>query len=195
MNNIERLIEELIIIRSATHSDSDYRNFTICIEKAKEYLVNDAPKSINDAAELAYPSTVNPDSGEDENWYNKKVFIEGAICGRKDIKCECDNEIKTGQTSVMCCNICGKPDEYFWSTGPLSFKEIFHGQLKKEVFKGQQNKIIELRKENELLMGVIDKLMNESNPSYNEAEREIIKDSVDRHMGKEFEAAYMRTKK
>ncbi len=115
--------------------------------------------------------------------------------GKKEIKCDCDNEIKTGQTSVMCCNICGKPDEDFWSTGPLSFKEIFHGQLKKEVFKGQQNKIIELRKENELLMGVIDKLMNESNPSYNEAEREIIKDSVDRHMGKEFEAAYMRTKK
>jgi hypothetical protein len=35
--------------------------------------------------------------------------------GYKEIKCNCDNEIKTGQTSVMCCNICGKPDEKFWS--------------------------------------------------------------------------------
>ena len=32
-----------------------------------------------------------------------------------EIKCTCKNEIKTGQTSVMCCNICGKPDEKFWN--------------------------------------------------------------------------------
>lgn len=35
----------------------------------------------------------------------------------KNIKRQCDNEIKTGQTSVMCCNICGKPDEDFWDIG------------------------------------------------------------------------------
>lgn len=35
--------------------------------------------------------------------------------GKKEIKCQCDNEIKTGQTSVMCCNICGLPDEKFWT--------------------------------------------------------------------------------
>jgi len=38
MSDIEKLIEELIVIRSATHSQKDYNCFTICIEKAKEYL-------------------------------------------------------------------------------------------------------------------------------------------------------------
>lgn len=28
--------------------------------------------------------------------------------------CKCDNEIKTGQTSAMCCNICGLPDDENW---------------------------------------------------------------------------------
>lgn len=40
--------------------------------------------------------------------------------GKRKMKCECHNEIKTGQTSVMCCNICGKPDETFWTNEPLS---------------------------------------------------------------------------
>ena len=40
--------------------------------------------------------------------------------GLKEIKCNCDNEIKTGQTSVMCCNVCGKPDEAFWSNIDLA---------------------------------------------------------------------------
>ena len=35
--------------------------------------------------------------------------------GKREIKCDCNNEIKTGQTSVMCCNLCGKPDEDFWN--------------------------------------------------------------------------------
>jgi len=30
------------------------------------------------------------------------------------MKCNCKDEIKTGQTSVMCCNVCGLPDEEFW---------------------------------------------------------------------------------
>lgn len=35
---MQNLINELIIIRSATHTQNDYRAFTIAIEKAKEYL-------------------------------------------------------------------------------------------------------------------------------------------------------------
>lgn len=35
------------------------------------------------------------------------------------MKCNCNQEVKTGQTSVMCCNICGLPDEDFWQP-PLS---------------------------------------------------------------------------
>ncbi len=35
---MQNLIDELIIIRSATHTQKDYNCFTICIEKAKEYL-------------------------------------------------------------------------------------------------------------------------------------------------------------
>lgn len=30
-------------------------------------------------------------------------------------KCRCRDEIKTGHTSVMCCNVCGRPDEGFWT--------------------------------------------------------------------------------
>ena len=41
------------------------------------------------------------------------------------MKCQCNNELKTGQTSVMCCNICGKPDEKFWSN-----KEIEDDKMK-----------------------------------------------------------------
>ena len=33
---------------------------------------------------------------------------------KQSIKCQCKEEAKTGQTSVMCCNICGLPDEDFW---------------------------------------------------------------------------------
>ena len=79
MNTLQNLINELTIIRSATHTQSDYRNFTICIEKAKEYLTNDYPETIDEAAEKAYPFTGNPDTGNDENWYNKQVWKEGAI--------------------------------------------------------------------------------------------------------------------
>ncbi|MBP7316587.1 MAG: hypothetical protein KA968_15370 [Chitinophagaceae bacterium] len=208
MNNIENLINELTIIRSATHSQDDYRNFTICIEKVKEYLINDYPETINEAAEKAYPSTVNPDTGNDENWYNKQIWKEGAVwgtqnkgksysgkevsemmkssfkAGKRQIQCTCDNEIKTGQTSVMCCNICGKPDEHWWSNGPLSFKEVFKKQLEKKVLKNQQALIIDLQKENELLMRVIDKLINASKPKYNDEEKLVIKNSIDRHFQK-----------
>jgi len=42
MNKIQNLIDELIIIRSATHTQKDYNCFTIAIEKAKEYLPENA---------------------------------------------------------------------------------------------------------------------------------------------------------
>jgi len=32
-----------------------------------------------------------------------------------NIKCQCNESDKTGQTSVMCCNCCGLPDEDFWT--------------------------------------------------------------------------------
>ena len=32
-----------------------------------------------------------------------------------NIKCTCTNEVKTGQTDVMCRNVCGLPDEDFWN--------------------------------------------------------------------------------
>lgn len=34
-----------------------------------------------------------------------------------NIKCQCKESDKHGQTSVMCCNHCGLPDEDFWSNG------------------------------------------------------------------------------
>ncbi len=37
---LQNLIDELTVIRNATHTQSDYRCFTICIEKAKEYLAS-----------------------------------------------------------------------------------------------------------------------------------------------------------
>jgi hypothetical protein len=33
----------------------------------------------------------------------------------ENIKCNCKKANKTGETSVMCCNICGKPTEDFWT--------------------------------------------------------------------------------
>ncbi len=30
--------------------------------------------------------------------------------------CSCEEEDKRGETSVMCCNDCGKPTEDFWKT-------------------------------------------------------------------------------
>lgn len=36
--------------------------------------------------------------------------------------CQCKPEDKHGQTSVMCCNHCGMPDEEFWKP-PLSYRE------------------------------------------------------------------------
>ena len=43
-----------------------------------------------------------------------KMMKASYQAGTKEIKCHCDNKTKTGQTSVMCCNMCGKPDESFW---------------------------------------------------------------------------------
>ncbi len=180
MNNIENLINELTIIRSATHSQDDYRNFTICIEKVKEYLINDYPETINEAAVWGTQNKGKSYSGKEVSEMMKSSFK----AGKRQIQCTCDNEIKTGQTSVMCCNICGKPDEHWWSNGPLSFKEVFKKQLEKKVLKNQQALIIDLQKENELLMRVIDKLINASKPKYNDEEKLVIKNSIDRHFQK-----------
>jgi hypothetical protein len=51
-------------------------------------------------------------------------IVEMFIDKKEDLKCSCDNEIKTGQTSVMCCNICGKPDEKFWTKGEIEDDEM-----------------------------------------------------------------------
>ena len=108
----------------------------------------------------------------------------------KNIKCQCDNEIKTGQTSVMCCNICGKPDEDFWNVGEaesveqgmiekdleLESLKLYSEETSKRWSQGQQ--------QIKLMRSVIDKLINESKPKYSEAEKLIIKDSIDRRFGK-----------
>lgn len=108
----------------------------------------------------------------------------------KNIKCQCDNEIKTGQTSVMCCNICGKPDEDFWNMGEAESMEqgmiekdleleslkLYSEETSKRWSQGQQ--------QIKLMRSVIDKLINESKPKYSEAEKLIIKDSIDRRFGK-----------
>jgi hypothetical protein len=36
-------------------------------------------------------------------------------CKREQLACHCSNEIKTGTLSIDCCNICGRPDEDWWS--------------------------------------------------------------------------------
>lgn len=46
-------------------------------------------------------------------WYGRHVIGQGCEFIQND-SCTCDINDKTGQTSVMCCNICGKPDEEFW---------------------------------------------------------------------------------
>jgi hypothetical protein len=36
-------------------------------------------------------------------------------CESEHLACDCSNEIKTGTLSIDCCNICGRPDEDWWS--------------------------------------------------------------------------------
>jgi hypothetical protein len=36
-------------------------------------------------------------------------------CKSEHLACHCSNEIKTGTLSIDCCNICGRPDEDWWS--------------------------------------------------------------------------------
>jgi len=46
-----------------------------------------------------------------EEYHNQFVAVPApAVSGN----CKCNNEIKTGQTSIMCCNVCGLPDEQWW---------------------------------------------------------------------------------
>ena len=42
--------------------------------------------------------------------------------------CQCPQEIKTGQTSAMCCNICGKPDDPMWVISENVDKSFPHGK-------------------------------------------------------------------
>lgn len=37
---------------------------------------------------------------------------------KSEIKCQCKPDDTTGETSVMCCNNCGKPTEDFWIKSP-----------------------------------------------------------------------------
>lgn len=45
----------------------------------------------------------------------KEISIAMMRLAIENIGCQCSNEIKTGTTSIHCCNICGKPDEEFWT--------------------------------------------------------------------------------
>jgi hypothetical protein len=50
----------------------------------------------------------------DFNYDPDMLFIE-LINRFKKIGCQCPNGAKHGETSVMCCNECGKPTEQFWT--------------------------------------------------------------------------------
>jgi hypothetical protein len=65
-----------------------------------------------------------------------------------------------------------------------SLKEVFHIELKRNVLKDQQRSIIELRKENKIFIGIIDKFINDHTPSYSIEEKAILKDLIDGHLGK-----------
>jgi len=42
-----------------------------------------------------------------------EVLNEMAFEAYRDIACDCQS--RSGETSVMCCNHCGKPTEDFWT--------------------------------------------------------------------------------
>ena len=51
-----------------------------------------------------------------KNFKNIMWLDESSPAGAAEgIKCKCPDNIKHGQTSVMCCNHCGLPDEDFWN--------------------------------------------------------------------------------
>ena len=61
------------------------------------------------------------DEGLFPNHSDKDIWMNGFNAGyatsqhiQGEGNCKCDNEIKTGQTSAMCCNICGLPDDENW---------------------------------------------------------------------------------
>jgi adenosyl cobinamide kinase/adenosyl cobinamide phosphate guanylyltransferase len=71
MTALLELIDELRIIRSATHTQAQYSDFTICIEKAKEYLDKERQQLI-DAYDNAVQETIaiNDEIGEPMVWNN-----------------------------------------------------------------------------------------------------------------------------
>lgn len=61
------------------------------------------------------------DEGLFPNHSDKDIWMNGFNAGyatsqhiQGEGNCKCDNEIKTGQTSAMCCNICGLPVDKNW---------------------------------------------------------------------------------
>ena len=76
--------------------------------------------------------------------------------------CKCKVDETTGWTTVRCCNVCGKSVENFWYVP----KSIENETLSTTI---------------DLMRSVIDKLINASKPTYSEAEKMIIKESIDRH--------------
>ena len=48
-----------------------------------------------------------------ENAIAKEIEIKAG----KGTNCTCNEEDKHGETSIMCCNECGKPTEKFWRKG------------------------------------------------------------------------------
>ena len=117
------------------------------------------------------------EEGKKLGYSGKEVadMMKGAYRAAKSeiIKCTCSNEIKTGETSVMCCNICGKPVECFWNFPDL----IDNDTISKTV---------------DLMRSIIDKMLNIGNPTYSEAELIIINDSITRHMNEEIEGDKMK---
>ena len=46
-----------------------------------------------------------------------EIIKEIEIKVGKGIHCTCNEEDNHGETSIMCCNECGKPTEKFWRKG------------------------------------------------------------------------------
>jgi len=46
-----------------------------------------------------------------------EIIKEIEIKVGKGTHCTCNDEDKHGETSIMCCNECGKPTEKFWRKG------------------------------------------------------------------------------
>jgi hypothetical protein len=86
-------------------------------------LPDEVKKRLMDLFERFMPKEVALDNYKQMAMYEAYHLIKGSAFTEqravetRNIKCQCKPDEKHGQTSVMCCNDCGLPDEDFWSNG------------------------------------------------------------------------------